>query len=141
MHWIRKAGLLAIAFLAVAWPGDESQRHKWWESGDVRSELRITDAQSTSIEQIYEEAQPTLHSLMQRLNSEDEVCPPLSMPRTPRRRTCLAKSTGVKSARGALSKERLLMIYRMHRELTGDQRTALRDWLRTNRPAQMSRDR
>ena len=72
MHQTLRAALLATAFLVLAAPSEGGQRHKWWESGDVKSELRITDAQSESIDQIYEEAQPTLRSLMRRLNGQEE---------------------------------------------------------------------
>ena len=39
----------------------------------------------------------------------------------------------VEAARGALSKERLLMIYRMGRELSIEQRTELRERIKQNR--------
>ena len=82
--------LLFSALVVSVTPTDAHQRHKWWESGDIKAELGITDEQSEAIET-------------------------------------------VEAARGTLSKKRLLIVYRMHRELSVEQRTGLREWMHKNR--------
>ena len=129
---------LAVALLVFATPSEGHQRHKWWESGDIKSELRITDEQSESIEQIYQDAQPMLRSLMQALDTEEETLSALIAAAEAEEWAVAKQIVRVEAARGALSKERLLMIYRMHRELSVDQRAGLRDWMRANRRSRPS---
>ena len=136
MQGMPSAALFAVVPLVilVIVPSTEGrQRHKWWQSGDIKTELQITDEQSESIEQIYQEAQPTLRSLMRGLNSEEKVLSELIDAADGKESDVAQQIDKVETARGALGKERLLMIYRMHRELSAEQRSALRDWMRESR--------
>lgn len=126
--------LLLVSALAVAViPADARQRHKWWEPGDIKTELAITDDQSDAIEVVYQKARPKLRALMETLNSEEEALSGLIDAEDAREPDVTAQIDKVEAARGALSKERLLMVYRMHRELSVEQRTGLREWMDENR--------
>lgn len=139
MKRIPSTALLAVVLLVMVPPSEGGQRHKWWESGDIKTELEITDEQSESIEQIYQVAQPTLRSLMRELNSEEEVLSGLIAAADGKESDVAQQIDKIETARGALGKERLLMIYRMHRELSAEQRAALRDWMRESRRSRTSR--
>ena len=142
MQRIPGAALLAVALLVMVPPSEGGQRHKWWESGDIKTELRITDEQSESIEQLYQDAQPTLRLLMRGLNSEEKVLSRLIDAADGEESDVARQIDKVETARGALGKEWLLMIYRMHRELSVGQRAGLRDWQRESRRSRTSpRDR
>ncbi len=141
MQRILSAALFAVVLLgmlSMAPLSEGGQRHKWWQSGDIKTELRITDEQSESIEHIYQEAQPTLRSLMRGLNSEEKVLSGLIDAEDGTESDVARQIDKVETARGALGKERLLMIYRMHRELSAEQRAGLRDWMRESRQSRTS---
>ena len=125
--------VILVSVLVIVPSTEGGQRHKWWQSGDIKTELQITDEQSESIEQIYQDAQPTLRSLMRGLNSEEKVLSGLIDAADGKESDVAQQIDKVETARGALGKERLLMIYRMHRELSAEQRSALRDWMRESR--------
>ena len=126
--------LVGISVLIVSVsPADARQRHKWWESGDIKAELNITDEQSDAIEEVYQTARPNLRALMNTLNSEEEVLSLLIDADHAQETDVTAQIDKVEAARGALSKERLLMVYRMHRELSVEQRAGLREWMDENR--------
>jgi Spy/CpxP family protein refolding chaperone len=135
---MRSAALLAVVLLVIVPSSEAGQRHKWWQSGDIKSELRISDEQSESIEQIYQKAQPTLRSLMRGLNSEEKVLSVMIDAADGTESDVAQQIDKVETARGALGKERLLMIYRMHRELSADQRAGLREWMRESRRSRSS---
>ena len=118
--------------VSLATPADARQRHKWWESGDIKAEIGITDDQSEAIEEVYQSAQPTLRMLMETLNAEEKSLSALIVADT-READVATRIDSVEAARGALSKERLLMVYRMHRELSIEQRFGLREWMDENR--------
>ena len=123
----------ASALVSFATPADARQRHKWWESGDIKAELGITDDQSEAIEEVYQSARPTLRTLMESLNVEEKSLSVLIDAADTGEADVAAQIDIVEAARGALSKERLLMVYRMHRELSIEQRFGLREWMDENR--------
>ena len=52
--------LVVVSVLIVAASPADAQRHKWWESGDIKAELNITDEQSEAIEDVYQTTRPNL---------------------------------------------------------------------------------
>ena len=125
--------LVVVSVLIVAASPADAQRHKWWESGDIKAELNITDDQSEAIEDVYQTTRPNLRTLMDALNTEEEALSLLIDGDHAREADVTAQIDKVEAARGALGKERLLMIYRMHRELSVEQRAGLREWMEENR--------
>ena len=126
--------LVIVSTLVVAVsPADARQRHKWWESGDIKAELSITDEQSKAIEELYQTARPNLRALMDTLHTEEEALSELIDAAHTQETDVAEQIDKVEAARGALSKERLLMVYRMHRELSIEQRAGLREWMDQNR--------
>jgi len=123
------AGVLIVA-VSLA---DARQRHKWWESGDIKAELNITDEQSEAIDEVYQTARQNLRALMDTLNAEGGALSLLVDADDSRETDITEQIDKVEAARGALSKERLLMVYRMYRELSVEKRAGLREWMDQNR--------
>ena len=130
--------LLSVLSITVLQP-EAAQRHKWWSAGDLKTELEITDEQSTTLETIYQTAQRQLQPLMQALNREEKALSILIDEASAQESDVVKQIDEVEVARGALSKERLLMLYRMRQELSIDQRDQLKNWLASNRPSRQER--
>ena len=124
---------MVSALIVTVSPADARQRHKWWQSGDIKAELNITDDQSDAIEEVYQTARPQLRALMNALNTEEEALSLLIDADHTQETEVTEQIDKVEAARGALGKERLLMVYRMHRELSTEQRAGLREWMDQNR--------
>jgi Spy/CpxP family protein refolding chaperone len=102
---------------------EERERWKWWLYD--RTELSITDQQSTAINQIFESTIPKLRETRQELDRAEE-----ELSRTIKEHKAdIAALSGlldrVEGARSLYNKTRVLMLYRMHLLLTPDQRTKL----------------
>ena len=132
--------IVLLTILSItALQAEAAQRHKWWSAGDIKTELEITDEQSETLENIYQTARRKLQTLMQTLNRE-ETALSLLIDEVSAQESDVAKQIDeVEVARGALSKERLLMIYRMRQELSIDQRDLLKTWLGTSRQERVER--
>ncbi len=132
--------LLSVLSITVL-QAEAAQRHKWWGAGDIKTKLEITDEQSETLETIYQTARRKLQTLTQTLNRQEEALS-LLIDEVSAQESDVAKQIDeVEDARGALSKERLLMIYRMRQELSIDQRDLLKTWQATSRQERMQRPR
>ena len=80
--------------------GREGGPKKWWIDQDLRNELAITDKQSADLEQVYQKTYQLRMDLRERLDK-------------------------VEFARSEFNKARVLMLYRMNKLLTQDQRAKL----------------
>ena len=125
MKW--STPLLLALVLLVAWPLSAGQRRsKWWRSEKVKSEIHLTDEQSARVEQIYEAARPKLRAAMRKLGHEETELSRLIEEMRADEVEIVVQIERVEAARSALSRARILMIYRMHRVLEKEQDEALR---------------
>jgi len=124
-----------IAVLLAPGAGDAGQRHRWWESGEVRTELGITDEQSAALGEIWEEAAPILESLMAALDEEEQILSDLIAEMNAEEWELGLQIDKVETARSAISKARILMLYHMRQELTPAQRTGLTHLMEKRRAA------
>lgn len=123
-----KVSLIAAVVMAGAvWTAEAGQRHKWWESGEIRTKLDITDDQAAAIEDIYTEARPVLRSLMKALDEEESELSRVISDMNVAEWQLTLQIDKTEAARSALSKKRLLMIYHMRQELTAEQRIGLKE--------------
>ena len=136
-RWL--AGPLVV-LAAAAWlapPAAEakaSQRHKWWQSDAVRAELRLTDRQSEELEEIFQAMRPRQRELVERLRGEEKALATIMHAPDAAEWEVTLQIDRVETTRSALGKARTLMLYRMHRVLTAEQRDALHDlWERRRR--------
>lgn len=121
--------ILSVAVLVT----EAAQRHRWWSDGNLKTLLQLTNDQAKTLETIYQTSRQKLHPLMQALNREEKALSLLINEATTQEPDVVKQIDKVEIARGALSKERLLMIYRMRQELSSDQRDQLETEMRSRR--------
>ena len=103
-------------------------RHRWWHSEEVRTELDLIDEQSTSLDRIYQQTLPKQRESMRRLNSEEMTLSQLIGDMTVQEIDVTRQIDRVEVTRSALSKTRILMVFRMYRVLSAAQRETLDEW-------------
>ncbi len=130
----RMAVLACLLLVLVAVDGAAAQRrHKWWQSDEVQAELGLTNETSTALEAIFQAARPRQRELMRRLRREERALSRVIRAPEAGEAAVIRQIDRVEGVRSALSRERILMLYRMRRELSAEQRDALREWLHRNR--------
>jgi Spy/CpxP family protein refolding chaperone len=111
-------------------PGDRSPeppRIKWWEDPQWRTELALTDHQSGKIKRIFEEEMGKLRALRDILEKRQAA---LSVAMKEERATLSAITElvdGVGDMHASMYRTRTLMLYRMHRQLSAEQRAKLQN--------------
>lgn len=126
IHWYGAAAFVVVASL-LAGSSEAAQRFKWWQSDDVKAEIDLTEDQSDELEEIFQAIRPKQRELMQRLEAEEEELTSIMHALEADEWEIALQIDKVETARSALSKTRLLMLYRMHRVLTPAQLDALHD--------------
>mgnify|MGYP002633440903 CR=1 FL=1 len=133
MRW-RTATLLGLLGLLVLAPlmleaNEQGRRpHRWWQSEEVRTELGLTDEQSTSLDGIYQETLPKQRESMRRLDAEELTLSTLIADMNVQELDVTRQIDRVEAARSELSKTRILMVFRMYRVLSEAQRETLDEW-------------
>ena len=107
----------------VSKPADPHR--KWWTDGRMRAELGITDQQSGTIEALWQQSLPHLRDLRHKVDDMDNTVSQMIRDAVDEP-TIVAELDRVESTRAALNKGRTLMLYRMNRALTANQRAKLK---------------
>jgi len=118
----RSAALAVVVIgAAVLWAHPASaQGFKWWQSETFRRGLGLTQEQSSKIEGIF---QKTLPALRQQKGALDKAEADFNqMVEASDDAQVMAQVTVVEAARSELNKSRTMMLLRMRRVLTPDQR-------------------
>jgi Spy/CpxP family protein refolding chaperone len=123
MKFQRISGRFAavVAGAAVLWaPPATAQGFKWWQSDTFVRGLRLTQEQSTKIEGIF---QHTLPALRKEKDALDKAQADFNqMVEASDDAQVMAQVGVVEAARSELNKSRTMMLLRMRRVLTPDQR-------------------
>lgn len=102
------------------------QRVKWWQDEHYKSELHLTTDQSARIEDVFQAALAKAKEVMVELDRREDVLSNLiSGSDDVTEAQVLRQSDQVEAIRSELSKSRTLMLFRMRRVLSPDQRTKL----------------
>ena len=104
-------------------PGREAPK-KWWIDAELRAELGITDQQSAAIEKEWQKSLPQRSETRDRLSKLEAALEKMILEAADEA-TVTAQLDRVEVARSEASKARLLMLYRMNKLLTQDQRAKL----------------
>ena len=105
--------------------GKDEHRLPWWKAPDTRAELGISDKQSKEIDDIFQETVPGLRAAKDELDKLDEAVAKL-IKEGAADIAVVARQVGqAEQARANLTTKRTVMLYRMHRLLTPDQRAKL----------------
>lgn len=116
--------------------GDEQKRgekdgshhgpKRWWIDPQLRAELGITDHQSTAVNQVWNKSLPKLRDAREQLEKLEAALAELLARDGGDEAAIAAQIDRVESVRSAGNKARTLMIYRMHRVLTVEQRAKVK---------------
>jgi Spy/CpxP family protein refolding chaperone len=110
-------------------PGDREGHPsppKWWIDPKMRAELGITDQQSAAVEQIWQKSVPDLREARAKLDKLEEALTALTNGNNTDEAAVIAQIDRVESMRAEASKRRAVMIYRMNKILTPDQRAKVK---------------
>jgi Spy/CpxP family protein refolding chaperone len=103
----------------------DEHRMPWWKAPDTRAELGISDKQSKDIDDIFQDTVPALRAAKEELDKLDDAVAKL-IKEGSADITVVARQVGqAEQARANLTTKRTVMLYRMHRLLTPDQRAKL----------------
>ncbi|HTI39550.1 MAG TPA: periplasmic heavy metal sensor [Vicinamibacterales bacterium] len=128
------AAFLLVGVPATAQPPQQQQQaasrpqnehRKWWVDDSMRAELGITDQQSAAVESVWQQSLPHLRDLRRQVDDMDNTVSQMIRDAVDEP-TIVAELDRVESTRSELNKGRTLMLYRMNRVLTADQRTKLK---------------
>ena len=124
------AALLIISTGAAAQPPQGSHTRgssppKWWVDEKPRAELGITDQQSAAIEQVWQKSIPQLRDLRQKLDDMEAVLSHMIRDAVDEN-SLIAEIDKVEAVRSEANKARTLMLYRMNRVLSPEQREKLK---------------
>jgi Spy/CpxP family protein refolding chaperone len=95
---------------------------KWWVDAKSRTELGITDQQSAAVEQIWQKSVPALREAREKLDKLEAELTELTGSKAADEAQVTALIEKVENTRAEANKRRTLMIYRMHKFLTPEQR-------------------
>lgn len=96
---------------------------KWWQV--YSTELRLTPNQASQIDAIFESTFPQLRARYEELNKREDQLSALISANDATEAEVLRQADQVEAIRGDLSKTRVLMLFRMRRVLSPEQRDKL----------------
>jgi Spy/CpxP family protein refolding chaperone len=105
--------------------GKDEHRLPWWKAPDTRAELGISDKQSKEIDDIFQETVPGLRAAKEELDKLDDAVAKLIKEGTADSAVVARQVGQAEQARASLTSKRTVMLYRMHRLLTPEQRAKL----------------
>ena len=111
--------MVGVAILCAA-PAARAQGFKWWQSETFRRELGLSKEQSDKIETIFQKTLPVLRQQKGALDKSEADFN--QMVEASDDAQVMAQVSVVEAARSELNKSRTMMLLRMRRVLTPDQR-------------------
>ena len=105
--------------------GKDEHRVPWWKAPETRAELGISDKQSKDIDDIFQATLPGLRAAKDELDMLDEAVAKLIKEGTADIGVVSRQVGQAEQARANLTTKRTVMLYRMHRLLTPEQRIKL----------------
>jgi Spy/CpxP family protein refolding chaperone len=114
---------LVIVLLVPAAAG--AQGFKWWQSDKFKTDLTLAPDQITRLEEVYQGLLPKLTAGKEELDRLEAGLSKLIAEGTAPEAEVMKMVDQVEHSRAELAKTRTLMIYRMHRILTVEQRAKM----------------
>jgi Spy/CpxP family protein refolding chaperone len=130
-HLIVRRLLPAVLALALLGPvataaAGQGGKFKWWQSERFVQELGLTKDQSRQIEEVFQASWPALQAAKSDLDRLETELSKLIAEGTTSEAMVLHQIDKVEASRSAMGRTRSLMLYRMHRLLSSDQRIKLK---------------
>ena len=104
------------------------RRIKWWLDEKSRAELGITDQQSAEIEEIFQSSLPALRQARRELDEFETKLSQLIKEGTAPVPVITEQVERVENALAEMNKRRTVMLYRINRVLSAEQRAKLKAW-------------
>ncbi len=98
---------------------------KWWQDERMKAELRLSAEQSIRIEEIFTASFAKMREKVDELNRREEQLSNLISGNDVTEAQLLKEADQVEALRSSLSKDRTLMLFRMRRVLSAEQRSKL----------------
>ena len=98
---------------------------KWWQDEKLKAELRLSAEQSTRIEDIFTASFAKMKEKVDELNRREEQLSNLISGNDVTEAQLIKEADQVEALRSSLSKDRTLMLFRMRRVLSAEQRSKL----------------
>lgn len=114
--------LIALMAVLAGVPRAGAQPFKWWQDEKTKAELGLTAEQATKIEEIFQASLATQRKPLEELNRREKEFSALLLRDDATEAQVMRQAEQVESLRGELGKARTLMLYRMNRILTPEQR-------------------
>ena len=105
-------------------PAGRDGPKKWWIEADSRAELGITDQQSAALEQVYQKTLQQRMELRERTDKAEAILNKLILDGA-EEAAVTAQLDKAEAARSEANKARVLVLYRMNKLLTQEQRAKL----------------
>jgi Spy/CpxP family protein refolding chaperone len=105
--------------------GKDPHRLPWWKAAETRAELGISDKQSKDIDDIFQATLPSLRAAKDELDKLDDAVDSLIKEGTADISVVTRQVGQAEQVRANLTTKRTVMLYRMHRLLTPEQRVKL----------------
>jgi Spy/CpxP family protein refolding chaperone len=102
-----------------------SRPSKWWQNPVCKDRIGLSNGQATEIERIFQSVRDELRAEKAELERQEAVLSRLLTDPNTDEAVVVRTIDRVEAARSALAKTRTLMLYRMHRLLSPDQRNKL----------------
>jgi Spy/CpxP family protein refolding chaperone len=118
--------LLLTSVLTAAPASAGALKFKWWQSERFVRELALTTDQQAHLEGIFKSSWPSLEACKGDLDRLDSELSKLIADGTTPETQVIQQIDRVEASRSALGRARSLMLYRMYRVLTPDQRVKLK---------------
>lgn len=135
--WMVLTTVLAGAALTT---GGTPRPSKWWLAAESRAAVGITDRQSAKIERIFQSMLGDLRAEKALFERQEQELSRLLGTDGTEEAVVIRAIDRVEAARSALAKTRTLMLYRMRRVLSPEQRVRLDDYhKKQERPADETR--
>jgi Spy/CpxP family protein refolding chaperone len=99
---------------------------KWWRSPALRAEFAITDAQSTELDHIFHSFYASLKSGMEDVDRYHKDVSKIMAEGSSSEVDVLHAIDKLEAAKASLARTRMLMLYRMYRVLSPDQRVKVK---------------
>ena len=124
--------LLTLVSLGAATASEQQAGRppKWWQNKACTLAIGLSEAQSTQLERIFQAVRDELRAEKGELERQETALSALLADPRADEGTVMRTIDRVEAARGALSKTRTLMLYRMHRLLSPEQRQRLDEFER-----------
>lgn len=106
--------------------GHQGPPRFWWIDTKLRAELGVSDAQSAAVEKIWQKSLPDIREARAKLEKLEDALAQLTRDDSASEAAVIAQIEQVEHMRAEANKLRTLMIYRMNKLLSPDQRAKVK---------------